>query len=108
VLKHFIYAQDGCEKQSIVVYSLNHDIMASFPLDSHKATSKPSASPICNSAERCTTCALVVGFGIEILFSILPSPTPLVIGNRCSRVGLGIFIFYLNSIAGRLFNLIAD
>jgi hypothetical protein len=29
-------------------------------------------------------------------------------GNRCSRVGLGIFRFYLDSITGRLFNSIAD
>ncbi len=35
VLKHFIHVQYGCEKQSMVVYSLNHDIMASFPLISH-------------------------------------------------------------------------
>jgi len=33
-LKHFIYVQYGCEKQSKVIYSLNHDIMASFTLDS--------------------------------------------------------------------------
>ncbi len=35
VEKHFIYVHYGCEKQSKVDYSLNHDIMASFPLDSH-------------------------------------------------------------------------
>ena len=35
VKKHFIYLHYGCGKQSKVVYSLNHDIMASFPLDSH-------------------------------------------------------------------------
>ena len=34
VLKHFIYVKYGCEKQSKVVYSLNHDITASFTLDS--------------------------------------------------------------------------
>jgi len=28
--KHFIYIQNGCEKQSKVVNSLNYDIMASF------------------------------------------------------------------------------
>jgi hypothetical protein len=32
VLKNFIYAQYECWKQTEVVYSLNHDIMASFPL----------------------------------------------------------------------------
>jgi len=32
---HFIYyVQYGCEKQSQVVYNLNHDIMTSIPLDS--------------------------------------------------------------------------
>jgi hypothetical protein len=35
VKKHFIYVHYGCGKQSKVDYSLNHDIMASFPLDSH-------------------------------------------------------------------------
>jgi hypothetical protein len=35
VLKHFIYVHYGCMKQSKVDYSLNHDIMASFPLNSH-------------------------------------------------------------------------
>ncbi len=33
--KHFVYVQCGCVKQSKVDYRLNHDIMASFPLDSH-------------------------------------------------------------------------
>jgi hypothetical protein len=32
----FIYINYGCRKQSKVVYSLNHDIMASFPLNSHQ------------------------------------------------------------------------
>ena len=46
VLKHFIYGQHGCEKQSAVVYSLNHDIMASFPLNNHPElpTSAPALS----------------------------------------------------------------
>jgi len=35
VLKHFLDVHYGFEKQSKVVISLNHDIMASFPLDSH-------------------------------------------------------------------------
>ncbi len=35
VLKHFIYVQYRCGKQSKLVNSLNHDIMASFPLDGH-------------------------------------------------------------------------
>jgi len=35
VLKHFLDVHYGYEKQSKVVISLNHDIMASFPLDSH-------------------------------------------------------------------------
>ena len=34
VLQHFIYIQYGCEKKLTVVYSLNHDMMASFPLNS--------------------------------------------------------------------------
>ncbi len=34
VLKHFLYVQYGCGEQSAVVYSLKHNIMASFPLDS--------------------------------------------------------------------------
>ncbi len=35
VLKQFLDIHYGCEKQSKVVISLDHDIMASFPLDSH-------------------------------------------------------------------------
>jgi hypothetical protein len=37
LLKHFIYIQYGCAKQSKVVYiySLNNDITASFTLDSY-------------------------------------------------------------------------
>ncbi len=35
VLKHLIYGRYECEMQSVVVYSLNHDIMASFPLNCH-------------------------------------------------------------------------
>ncbi len=31
MLKHFIYVQYGCGKQFAVVYSLNHNIMVSFP-----------------------------------------------------------------------------
>ncbi len=33
--KHFMYVQCRCGKQSKVKYRLNHDIMASFLLDSH-------------------------------------------------------------------------
>ncbi len=33
--KHFTNVHYGCGKQSKVDYSLNHDIMVSFPLDSH-------------------------------------------------------------------------
>jgi hypothetical protein len=33
-----IYVQYGCEKKSKVVYSLNHDITASFILDSDPET----------------------------------------------------------------------
>jgi len=40
VKKHFIYVHYGCGKQSEVDYSLNHDIMASFPLDSHPESLK--------------------------------------------------------------------
>jgi hypothetical protein len=35
VAKHLINIQSGIEKQSKVVCTLNHDIMASFPPDSH-------------------------------------------------------------------------
>ncbi len=35
VKKHFIYVHYGCGKKSKVDYSLNHDIMASFLLNSH-------------------------------------------------------------------------
>ncbi len=52
----------------------------------NKATSKPNASLIHNLAERCTRCALVVGFEIESLIFNSPSPTPLAIGNRCSSI----------------------
>jgi hypothetical protein len=44
----------------------------------NKATSNPNASPIRNLAERCTRCALVVGFRIEIL--IFNSPLPYAFG----------------------------
>jgi len=30
VLKHFVYFQNGCGMQSVVVYSLNHDTTMSF------------------------------------------------------------------------------
>jgi hypothetical protein len=40
VLKHFMYVQYGCGKQSAVVYSLNHNIMASFPPNRHKGLPK--------------------------------------------------------------------
>ncbi len=40
VKQHFIYVQYGCVKQSKVVYSLNHDIMASFLLNSHQELPK--------------------------------------------------------------------
>jgi hypothetical protein len=36
VHKHFLYVHYGCGKQSKFIYSLNHDIMASFPLDNHQ------------------------------------------------------------------------
>jgi hypothetical protein len=32
VLKHFLYIQYGSGQQSVVVYSLNHDITAAFGL----------------------------------------------------------------------------
>ncbi len=35
VLKHFIFIHYECGKESKGVYSLNNDIMASFPLDTH-------------------------------------------------------------------------
>jgi hypothetical protein len=35
VLKYSILIQFGCKKQLKVVYFLNHDIMASYPPDSH-------------------------------------------------------------------------
>ncbi len=44
VEKHFIHVHYGCGKQSKVEYSLNHDIMASFPLDSHPELLKTNHS----------------------------------------------------------------
>ncbi len=44
VKKHFIYVHYGCGKQSKVDYSLNHDIKASFPLDSHPELLKTNHS----------------------------------------------------------------
>ncbi len=44
MLKHFIYVQYGCEKLSKVVYRLNHDIMASFPINSHPELPKSDKS----------------------------------------------------------------
>ncbi len=47
VLNHFIYVQYLYVKQSKVVYSLNHDIMKSFPIDSHQELPKSDpASPV--------------------------------------------------------------
>ncbi len=40
VLKPFIYVHYGCGEQSAMVYSLNHDIIASFPLDSNQEYQK--------------------------------------------------------------------
>jgi hypothetical protein len=56
VLQHFIHVQYGCEKQSKVVYSLNHNIMASFLLDSHPEllkTDPTSAVYRCKGALKC-------------------------------------------------------
>ncbi len=47
VLKHFIYDQCGCEKQSKVVISLNHDVMVSFPLDNHQELPKSDPASAC-------------------------------------------------------------
>ncbi len=47
--KHFINVQCGCGKQSKVNYRLNHDIMASFPLDSHPELLKLTRPQRCNS-----------------------------------------------------------
>ncbi len=47
VNKHFIYVQCGCGKQSKVNYRLNHDMMASFPFDSHPELLKTNQA--CNS-----------------------------------------------------------
>jgi hypothetical protein len=46
VLKHFTCIQYGCEKQSKVVYSLNHDITASFTLDSDPELPKADLSSL--------------------------------------------------------------
>ena len=48
--KHVTYVHDGCGKQSKVVYSLNHDIMASLPLDSHPELLK---SYLVSAVEQC-------------------------------------------------------
>jgi hypothetical protein len=40
VLNHFIYVHYGCGEQSAIIYSLNHNIMASFPLDSNQELPK--------------------------------------------------------------------
>ncbi len=42
--KHFIHVHYGCRKQSKVECSLNHDIMASFPLDIHPELLKTNHS----------------------------------------------------------------
>ncbi len=44
VEKHFIYVNYGCGKQSKGDNSLNHDIMASFPLNSHPELLKTNHS----------------------------------------------------------------
>jgi hypothetical protein len=40
VLNHFIYVKYGCGEQSAMIYSLNHNIMASFALDSNQELPK--------------------------------------------------------------------
>ncbi len=40
MLKHFTHVHYGCGKLSKVVYSLNHDIMASFTFNSHQELPK--------------------------------------------------------------------
>jgi hypothetical protein len=52
----FIYVRCGCGKQSKVVISLNRDIMASFPFDSHLELPKSdpaSALLQCKAALKC-------------------------------------------------------
>jgi hypothetical protein len=63
VLKHFLDVHYGYEKQSKVVYTLNHDIMASFLLDSHKELPKSdpaSAALWCKGALICLCTLLKV------------------------------------------------
>jgi hypothetical protein len=49
-----------------------------------------------------------MGLDLRVLFSIIFSPMPSAIRNRCFRVGSGIFRFYLSLITGRVFDLIED
>ena len=45
VLNHFLYIQYGCEMQSVMVYSLNHDTIMSFGL--HLTTIFQNLAPTC-------------------------------------------------------------
>ncbi len=61
VLKHYIYVQCGCDKQSKVVYSLNHDITTSFPLKGDPEV--PQSDPVmslwqCKDALTCPLTSL--------------------------------------------------
>ncbi len=56
VLKHFLDVDNGCGDQSQVIYSLNHDIMASCPLDSHPELPKSDPASVvwqCKGALKC-------------------------------------------------------
>ena len=52
MLKHFRYIHYGCGKQSALVYSLNHYIMASFPLDCHRNCQNLTQLQLCSSSAR--------------------------------------------------------
>ncbi len=58
VLKHFIHVYFGCGKQSNVVYSLNHDIMALFSLDIHQELHPALAVLLCKTALICLRTSL--------------------------------------------------
>ena len=45
VLKHFVYFQNGCGRQSVVAYSLNHDTTTSFGL--HLTPIFQNVAPTC-------------------------------------------------------------
>ncbi len=56
VLKHIIYVQYECQQQTKVVYSLDHDIVVSFPLNCHPDLPKSDPASVVQQCEGALIC----------------------------------------------------